>query len=246
LAAFFLVYNFIFVHLPGKQIARIFIGFLYAYLGLVLFLSAVQLGFLPVAQIVGYSLGSNSDLFPLAVVIGGLFGLFGVLAEPAVHVLVKQIEIVSEGTIKSKTILFVMAASIAGGVALAIVRSHYQFSILYYMIPGYLLAIGLTFLVPKIYSSIAFDSGGVASGPMASTFVMPFTIGFTVADHGADYVFEDAFGCVSMIAMMPLIVIQLIGLVAIIKRKVIYARARKQFVEPNDVQVIHFAEGESL
>jgi hypothetical protein len=242
LAAFFLVYDLIFVKLSFKQVLRIFVGLFYAYLGLVIFLTAVELGFLPVAQRVGFSLGNDSNYYSIAVLVGGLFGLFGVLAEPAVHVLVKQIETVSEGTIHAKTVLFAMAGSIALGVALAIVRAHYQWPILYYMIPGYLIAIGLTFLVPKIYSAIAFDSGGVASGPMASTFVMPFAIGFTVAQHGEEAVFADAFGCVSMIALMPLIVIQLMGLIAETKRKIIYARARKQFVEANDDQIIHFGE----
>lgn len=244
LAVFFLIYNWIFVHLSAKQVIRIVIGLFYAYAGLVIFLSAVEVGFLPVAQEVGKALGdpSRPELYPFAVLIGGLFGLFGVLAEPAVHVLVQQIEVLSEGTIKSKRILIVMALAIGGGVALAIVRAHYNFSILYYMVPGYILALALTFVVPKIYTSIAFDSGGVASGPMASTFVMPFAIGFTISNQGVDYVFQDAFGCVAMIAMMPLIVIQLMGLYVGIKREVIYRRVRKQFVEPDDVQVIHLSE----
>lgn len=242
LAVFFVVYDLIFVKLSFKQMLRIFVGLFYAYAGLVIFLTAVELGFLPVAQRVGYSLGEKSELYPLAIVIGGLFGLFGVLAEPAVHVLVKQIETISEGTIRARTVLFSMAGSIALGVALAIVRAHYQWPILYYMIPGYLIAIGLTFLVPKIYSAIAFDSGGVASGPMASTFIMPFAIGFSVAQNGPDSVFSDAFGCVSMIALMPLIVIQLMGLVAETKRNIIYAEARKRFSEPDDDQIIHFSE----
>lgn len=244
---FFLIYNFIFVHLSWKQIAKIIIGLLYAYLGLVIFLSAVELGFRPVAQEIGKALGdpNKPDLFPIAIVIGGLFGLFGVLAEPAVHVLVKQIEVISEGTIKSKQVLLVMALSIGGGVALAVVRAKYGFSILYYMVPGYFIALALTFMVPKIYASIAFDSGGVASGPMASTFVMPFAVGFAAAQHGAQYVFEDAFGCVAMIALMPLIVIQLMGLYAQIKRSIINHRVREQFVAPDDCQVIHFEEAKS-
>jgi hypothetical protein len=243
---FFIIYNFIFVKMPFKSILKIFVGLLYAYFGLVIFMGAVQTGFLPVAQQVGMALGdpSKPELFPIAILIGALFGLFGVLAEPAVHVLVDQIEKISEGTIKSWTVLTTMAISIAGGVALAVVRAHFGFSILYYMIPGYIIAIGLTFVVPKIYSSIAFDSGGVASGPMASTFVMPFAIGFTYANHGgasggADYVYADAFGCVAMIALMPLIVIQLLGLYAEIKRSLINRKVREGFIEEDDNQIIH-------
>lgn len=242
LALFFIVYDLLFVRLSFKQVLRIFIGLFWSYLGLVIFLSAVELGFMPVAQIVGHSLGTGNDYYGIAVLIGGLFGLFAVLAEPAVHVLVKQIETISDGTIKSSTVLISMALGVAIGVALAIVRAHYQWPILYLMIPGYMIAIGLTFLVPKIYTAIAFDSGGVASGPMASTFVMPFAIGYVVAQHGEEAVFADAFGCVAMIALMPLIVIQLMGLIAETKRKIIYARARKEFSEPGDEQIIHFGE----
>ncbi len=241
---FFLIYNFIFVRISFKQILRILVGLVYAYVGLVLFLGAVNTGFLPIATEIGKYLGSpsHSSLYPIAIATGALFGLFGVLAEPAVHVLVHQIETVSEGTIKSKTVLCALAIAIAGGVALAVVRAHYSFSILYYMVPGYIIALALSFLVPKIYTSMAFDSGGVASGPMASTFVMPFCIGFTISQHGTDYVYQDAFGCVAMIALMPLIVIQLVGLYAGIKRAITYRRARQRFIEPNDTQVIHFEE----
>ena len=150
-----------------------------------------------------------------------------------------------------------MALSIGAGVALAVFRAKMDFSILYYMIPGYIISLSLTFLVPKIYTSIAFDSGGVASGPMASTFVMPFCTGYAygVAEvkgtalglsgnelhsYVSNYVFENAFGSVAMIALMPLIVIQLMGLYAEIKRDVINKQVRKKFVEANDLQVIHF------
>lgn len=240
---FFIIYNFIFVRISFKQILRILVGLVYAYVGLVIFLGAVNTGFLPIANQIGKYLGGKEQLYPIAIVVGALFGLFGVIAEPAVHVLVHQIENVSEGTIKSKTVLTALAIAIAGGVGLAIVRAHYGFSILYYMVPGYILALALTFVVPRIYTSMAFDSGGVASGPMASTFVMPFCIGFTISQHGSDYVYQDAFGCVAMIALMPLIIIQLVGLWALVKRAFIYHCARQRFIEPNDVQVIHFEEG---
>src|SRR5574344_513773 len=274
LAVFFLIYNWLFVRMSWKQVAAILVGLIYAYLGLVIFLSAVNIGFLPIAQEVGFALGdaAHPEYFSIAVLVGGLFALFGVLAEPAVHVLVQQIETLSEGTIKSKQVLLVMALSIGGGVALAIVRAHFGFSILWYMVPGYVIALALTFVVPKIYTSIAFDSGGVASGPMASTFVMPFAIGYTYASgyanaqakgmdmsyiggvtskgfasaetesYMSNYVFQNAFGCVSMIAMMPLIVIQLMGLYAEIKRAILLKKVQERFIEPDDLQVIHFSE----
>ncbi len=241
IAAFFLVYDLLFVKLSFKSLAKIFIGLIYAYLGLVVFMTTVEIGFLPIAQSIGQYLGNNSSLLYLAVILGALFGLFGVFAEPAVHILVHQIEKISEGTIKSFNVLLVMALAIGGGVALAVVRAHFGFSILYYMVPGYILALGLTFLVPHIYTSMAFDSGGVASGPMASTFVMPFVIGFTVGSHGVDNVFENAFGCVAMIALMPLIVIQLMGLYAVVKRRVIDRKIRTGFIGEDDCQLIDLA-----
>lgn len=242
IAGFFLVYELIFVRLPIKTLAKIGVGLIYFYVGLVLFMTAVDEGFLPVAQMVGLAFGNATEYLWLAILVGGFFGFSGVLAEPAVHVLVKQIEDVSEGTIKANTVLMVMAVAIGGGVALAVTRAYYNFSILYYMVPGYMIALGLTFVVPPIYTAIAFDSGGVASGPMASTFVMPFVVGFSYAIHGADYVFESAFGCVAMVALMPLIVIQLMGLIGETKRKLMLVAAKKAFIEPGDNQVIHFVE----
>lgn len=249
--AFFLIYDLFFAKISFKSLVKIFVNMIYAYIGLVIFLSAVNLGFLPVAQEVGRGLGGQEGMLWLSLIVGGLFGLFGVVAEPAVHVLTKQIEKVSEGTIKGNLVLVVMAIAVGGGVALAVLRAYYGFSILYYMIPGYFIALGLTFLVPKIYTAMAFDSGGVASGPMASTFVMPFVLGISYGKGEletsdvhvlSDRIYEDAFGCVAMIALMPLIVIQLLGLVAGIKRKMIDRKARKKFFEKNDAEIIEFVE----
>ena len=131
-----------------------------------------------------------------------------------------------------------MALAVGGGVALAALRAYLGFSLLYYMVPGYILAVGLTFVVPGIYTSMAFDSGGVASGPMASTFVMPFVIGFTVGAKDETLVFENAFGSVAMIALMPLIVIQMMGLYAVVKRRLIDRKIREGFIEEDDCQII--------
>ncbi len=243
ITAFFLFYNFVFVRLPKRELFKILIGLIYAYIGLAVFMTFVEIGFMPVAQELGKCFGNpERDLFPYAVLVGFLFGMFGALAEPAVHSLVSQVEKVSEGTVKSKAVLAVLALAVGGGVALAIVRAHYGFSVLYYLIPGYFIALGLSFIVPKMYFAMAFDSGGVASGPMASTFVMPFCTGFTFAEKGADYVYASAFGSVAMIALMPLIVVQLMGLYAGIKRMVIYSKARKNFIAENDDVLIDFTE----
>ena len=242
---FYLIYDLVFIKSRKRRIIKILINMLYAYIGLVVFLSAVNIGFLPVAQEVGKGLGASDGTLGIAILIGGAFGLFGVIAEPAVHVLIRQVEIVSEGTIKSLTVGFVMALSVGGGVALAIIRAYYGFSILYYMIPGYIIALGLSFLVPRIYTAMAFDSGGVASGPMASTFVVPFVIGFTYQAHGAESVFENAFGAIAMIALMPLIVVQGMGLYANIKRSINNYIVRKRFHEDDDLVIISFEEAKA-
>jgi hypothetical protein len=239
LFAFFLIYNFIFLHLRKKALLKIFVSLIYSYLGMVIFLAAVMTGFLPIAQQIGYEVGSDPNLYPLALLLGGLFGLFGVLAEPAVHVLVKQIEKVSEGGIKSRTVLATMALSIGGGMVLAIVRAHYGFSILYYFIPIYALALGLSFFVPKIYANIAFDSGSIASGPMAASFVMPFVIGYAYAGD-PDSVYFSAFGTIAMISAMPLVVIQLLGAFVEIKKRYIAHRVRVRFQEEDSDEIFYF------
>jgi hypothetical protein len=241
IVVFFFLYDILFLKLHAKERLKIVVSLFYSLVGLWVFLVAVNVGFLPTAQKIGYGLGEKSSLFPYAILLGGLFGLFGVYAEPAVHVLVQQIEKVSEGAIKAKTILLVMALSVGVGMALQIVRAIYGFSLLYYFLPLYFLALALSFVVPKIYANIAFDSGSIASGPMAASFVMPFVVGFTCSSSGSDMVYTSAFGTIAMVSAMPLVVIQLLGLYAEIKRKIIFKRIRQQFLEPDDCQVIHFA-----
>ncbi|MDY2913305.1 MAG: DUF1538 domain-containing protein [Candidatus Enteromonas sp.] len=235
---FFLIYNFCFLRLKWTKIFRIVLGMGITYCGLVLFLSAVEAGFMPIASKLGQGLGSKSNLFYLAVLLGACFGIFGVLAEPAVHVLVHQIEDVSEGAIRSRAVLLVLASSIGVAVILHLLRSHFEFSIAYYLIPGYILAFVLSFLVPPIYTAMAFDSGGVASGPMTSTFVLPFCIGFAYAQGQDVYLY--GFGLVSLVAMMPLIVLQALGLISKMKQSAALSKARRRLVEEDDDQIVHF------
>ena len=250
LLVFFLIYELIFIRLPWKTILRIFIGMFVTYIGLVCFLTAVESGFLPIASKVGQALGSSNQFFPVAIGIGAAFGIFGVIAEPAVHVLVAQIEAVSDGAIKAKKVLLVLAISIGAAVALHLVRAYFQFPLSYYIIPGYILVFILTFLVPKIYTAMAFDSGGVASGPMTSTFVLPFCIGFSYSRYvhdpasGSD-VYLYGFGLVAMVAMMPLIVLQAMGLQSQIKRKMALSKAKRRLVEDNDDQIVHLIQEEA-
>ena len=235
---FFIVYELIFIRISGRDLARIIIGMAITYVGLVLFLSAVEWGFMPIAQTVGNMLGTSTTMHYVAIAIGALFGIFGVLAEPAVHVLVGQMEQVSDGRIRKFHVLIILALANGVAVALAVLRAHFRFGLEFYIIPGYIIAFFLSFLVPKIYTAMAFDSGGVASGPMTSTFVLPFCIGFALST-GVD-VYLYGFGLVALVAMMPIIVIQALGLQAKLQYKLALYRARKRIVEDNDEQIIHF------
>ena len=236
--AFFIVYELIFIRLPWKELLRIVIGMVIVYVGLVLFLSAVEWGFLPIAQTVGHMLGTSNTLHYVAVAIGALFGIFGVLAEPAVHVLVSQMEQVSDGAIKKWFVLMALAFANGLAVALSVLRAHFQFGLEYYIIPGYILAFVLSFMVPKIYTAMAFDSGGVASGPMTSTFVLPFCIGFALSCNVDVYSY--GFGLVAVVALMPIITVQALGLQSVLTSRMALSKARKRIVEENDEQIIHF------
>lgn len=235
---FFIIYELIFIRLPARKVLNISLGMVIVYVGLVSFLSAVSWGFMPAAQTIGFMLGTKTEFHYWAMGIGALFGIFGVLAEPAIHVLVAQIQEVSEGTIRKWRVLVVLALSNGVAVGLHVLRTHFEFPIIYYLIPGYILAFVLSFLVPKIYTAMAFDSGGVASGPMTSTFVLPFCIGISYTTGHDVYLY--GFGLVAMVAMMPLIVIQGMGFSAVLQDRHALAKARKRLVEENDDQIIHF------
>jgi hypothetical protein len=206
--AFFVVFQLITRRFHRQQLAKIFVGFVYTFIGLVVFLTGVEVGFIPVGSLFGSELGASPSkwlLIPLAMVIG----YFIVAAEPAVHVLNKQVEEVSQGAITQKVMAKTLAIGMSIALGIAMVRILFNISILYILVPGYLFALVLAFFVPPIFTGIAFDSGGVCSGPMTSTFLLPFAIGAcATAGH-----MEDAFGIVAMVAMTPLVVIQLLGLI---------------------------------
>ncbi|MCQ2793906.1 MAG: DUF1538 domain-containing protein [Bacilli bacterium] len=244
---FFFIYNAIVIHLPKKEIIRIIVGLVYTYIGLVLFLTGVEGAFTPIADALGQVLMDKDHAQWMLLLVAGLIGLVVVLCEPAVQVLVKQVEQVSDGRIKKRHMLIALSLGIATGVVLAVVRILYGFSLFYYVVPGYIIALALTFAVPDIYVGVAFDSGGVASGPMTSAFILPFALSigkaYCVAHPDIDagrYIMTNAFGTVAMVAMMPLIVIQLLGLNATLEEKHIQRVARQRVRVANDNQVIHF------
>lgn len=244
---FFFIYNAIVIKLPKKEILKIIVGLSYTFVGLTLFLTGVEGGFTPIADALGqvlYLKGIQNNTIYILLIVSFLVGFVVVLCEPAVSVLVKQVEQVSDGLIKKKTMLISLSIGIALGVLLAIIRILYNFPIYYYIVPGYILALALTFFVPDIYVGIAFDSGGVASGPMTSAFIMPFAIGVAnaIKKGDGDFILTEAFGTVAMVALMPLIVIQLIGLTATFKKFKILKNARNRIKSNDDNQIIHFGE----
>lgn len=213
ITAFFLIMQVFFIKLPWKRLVRILIGILYTYFGLTIFLTGVNVGFMATGTYIGEKLVLVNRY--LIIPIGMIVGAFIVLAEPAIHVLNKQVEEITGGMVTKKTMLFVLMISMALAVGLSMLRVATGISILYIMITGYAIAVGLSFFVPKVFMGIAFDSGGVASGPMTATFLLPFAMGACKAIGGD--ILSDAFGTIGTVALVPLIVIQLLGLIFKIK-----------------------------
>ena len=208
IAGFFLIFQLLTRRLSRRQIMSMAVGFLYTYLGLVLFLTGVNVGFMAVGNFLGSSIASldcNWVLIPIAMVIG----YFIVAAEPAVHILNRQVEEITAGSIPASAMNLALSLGVAVSLGLAMIRVLTGISIMWFLLPGYALSLALSFVVPKIFTSIAFDSGGVASGPMTATFLLPFAMG--ACDAVGGNVVTDAFGVVAMVAMTPLVTIQLLG-----------------------------------
>ncbi len=216
IVAFFGLFQIFSLHLSGRSLGKILIGLVYTYIGLVLFLTGANVGFMPAGTYLGSIIASKSYRF-LLIPIGAIIGYFIVKAEPAVYVLNNQVEEITDGAISAKAMGLSLSLGVAASVALAMTRVLTGIPILWFLIPGYAIALGLSFVVPKIFTAIAFDSGGVASGPMTATFLLPLAQGACVAVGGN--LTTDAFGVVAMVAMTPLITIQILGLVTVIKQR---------------------------
>ena len=208
---FFGLFQIFALRLSGKTLAKILIGLVYTYIGLVLFLTGANVGFMPAGNYLGQVLAGQSFRW-IIIPIGMLIGYFIVKAEPAVYVLNKQVEEVTDGAISARAMGTALSAGVSISVGLAMVRVLTGISILWFLIPGYAVAIGIAFVVPKLFTAIAFDAGGVASGPMTATFLLPLAQGACAAVGGN--IVTDAFGVVAMVAMTPLITVQLMGLAA--------------------------------
>ena len=238
IVAFFLICQVTFLHLPKRQLFRIAMGVVFTYAGLVLFLTSVEVGFMPIGYKLGQSIAGLNKwlLIPLGVVIGVLV----VLAEPAIHVLNAQVEDVTGGYVTRRSMLTGLCIGVGAAIGLSMVRILFDFSLIYYIIPGYFISLALSMFVPPVYTAIAFDSGGVASGPMTSGFILPLAVGACMGVQGTDAVLRDAFGVVALVAMAPLITIQLLGFKAIVSNMVKEKRAMKRILDADDMQIINF------
>lgn len=210
----FFAFQIFSLKLPKTQIIRICIGLIYTYLGLTIFLTAVNVGFIPMGSNLGKELASSSYSWML-IPAGMLMGCFIVLAEPAVHVLNAQVEQITGGSISKKSMMISLATGVSLAAGLAMTRVLTGMSIWYVLTPVYAISVILSFFVPPMFTNLAFDSGGVASGPISATFLMPMAIGGCIAKGGN--LFTDAFGLVAFVSMTPLITIQILGLVYKIK-----------------------------
>ena len=216
----FLIFQFSLLRMTLRQVIKITIGFIYAFIGLTVFLVGVNGGFMQAGKTLGDTLGQlainkGGFYFTLLLIIGFILGAIIVCAEPAVWVLSEQVEAVSGGTIKRKILLIFLSAGTALAIALSLCRAVFGFNLRWILIPGYIISMLLMIFSPSLFSGIAFDSGGVASGPLTSTFVLSFTLGAASSGKGGN----DSFGVIALVAMMPLIAIQIMGIIFKFKQK---------------------------
>ena len=235
---FFLMCQVLILKLPKRRLLKIGLGVIFTYAGLVIFLTGVNVGFMPIGYKLGYAVAKFSK--PLLVGLGLVMGVLVVLAEPAIHVLNAQVEEITGGYITKRSMLIGLCVGVGASITLSVIRIIFDFPLVYYVIPGYFLSLALSLFVPPMYTAVAFDSGGVASGPMTSGFILPFAIGVCVSLQGSGAVLRDAFGVVAMVAMTPLITIQFLGFRAIMDARVKEKRAMKRILDADDQQIINF------
>lgn len=214
----FLIFQRVKFKLSGRTVRKIFFGILFTFVGLVLFLTGVNAGFMDVGSIVGYGMASLDNKV-LVVIIGFILGFVTILAEPAVYVLTHQIEDVTSGYVSRRLVLATLSIGVGAAVALSMIRILIPgLQLWQFLLPGYIISIAMSFYVPKLFVGMAFDAGGVASGPMTATFILAYAQGAAEAIEGAN-VMIDGFGVIAMVAMTPLIALQILGFIYYVKSK---------------------------
>ena len=233
----FAVFEVIYRRFKLHQLLRISVGLIYTYVGLVLFLVGANVGFMPAGNLIGAELARDATHWML-IPVGMLMGYFVVSAEPAVHTLKKQVEEITNGAITQKSIGLALSIGVAVSVGIGMLRVITGIPIYPFLVAGYLVSLTIAFFVPPIYTGIAFDSGGVASGPMTTTFILPFAIGACEALGGN--ILIDAFGIVAMVAMTPLITIQVLGLIGRIRQKKMREKAHSELLQIPDDMIFYW------
>lgn len=236
-AIFFFIFNLIMLKLNFRLLSRIGLGILYTYIGLTVFMTGANYGFMPAGAYLGQKLGELSYRW-IIVPTGVMIGYLVVKAEPAVYVLMRQVEDLTDGAITGRSLQLSMSIGVGISVGLSMLRVMLGMDVLWFIVPGYMLALGMSFFSPKLFTAIAFDSGGVASGPMTAAFLLPMTMGFCMAMGGN--LAKDAFGVVALVAMTPLLTIQGLGILYRIKiRKHAQVKTEADLFEelPNDAVI---------
>lgn len=237
----FIIYQLITRRFHIHNVLRMSVGFVYTYVGLVLFLTGANVGFMPAGRLIGAKI-SESSFRAMLVPIGMLMGYFVVSAEPAVHSLKRQVSEITNGAISQRSVGIALSIGVSVSVGISMLRVLTGIPVLPFLICGYVVSLAISFFVPNIYTGIAFDSGGVASGPMTSTFMLPFAVGACEAIGGN--VMTDAFGIVALIAMAPLITIQVLGLYERRKRMSSFKRLHTEISNMKDDILFFDEEGE--
>jgi Protein of unknown function (DUF1538) len=214
----FIIFQKVKFKLSKRSFRKVLFGMLFTFIGLVIFLVGVNAGFMDVGTVVGKSIAALDNKI-YVIIVGFVLGFVTILAEPAVYVLTHQIEDVTSGYVKRKVVMFTLAIGVGFAVALSMVRILVpEVKLWHYLLPGYLVSIAMSYFVPKLFVGMAFDSGGVASGPMTATFILAFAQGVAEAIEGAD-VLIDGFGMIAMVAMTPIIALQILGFIFKIKSR---------------------------
>lgn len=234
----FIVVDFIFLHSGKNRIIELLKGLFIAYIGLVLFLSAVDSTYMSIGYKIGVLLSNKNP--SVVIIVAFIIGAFTVLAEPAIKILILQVEAMTNGLIKKKSMLITLAIGVGAAISLAVIRIIFKISILYIIIPGYILCFILAFFIPKIYTAIAFDAGGVASGPLTSSFILPLAIGVCSNLNGNEYILNYGFGVVSLVALSPLLSIEILGVFSVFQNRRRIKKAIRQVLKEDDKKIIYF------
>ena len=235
---FFFILQALVLRLPRFKIIQILVGILQTFIGLVLFLAAVEMAFMPIGFKIGSQMAAQNPV--LLIGLAFIIGMVVVLAEPAVHVLNNQVAEITGGEVSKRQMMLALYIGVGVSIGLSVLRVYFGFSLLYYLVPGYLISLGLSFFVPRLYTAIAFDSGGVASGPLTSSFILPLVIGACCSLQGESAVLDFAFGVVAMVAMTPLITIQTLGFKSVMTVRSRENAAMRRILAAADDQIIYF------